>query len=313
MTKEHKHIRSSLFGFNKNDVNRYINNLEKQKNMELDELKESIAVITAENNMWERDLQELKDLLDKQLEQQEFMEYALGKAETQIRPLIIRAAENETESTSIIDEKKELNYDAKINNYNENSKKAAFNLENHLSLEVEINNNISEEILLGDILECIPEDIPENISEKEEFENSTSNVETLLEEQSFKEEQNFENESDKLENTDSNISVFDVEQDFDNDNTEFSEDNIKGIKDNQEEVIDKTSHCVIETDNSELNLPTISVEENDTNSNQLKSSMSVSEDEDEISCSASFVDGESGEFSEFEKVEELSEVKHKVT
>lgn len=302
MTKEDKNIRISLFGFNKNEVDKYINNLEKQKVNQLEELKESIAMITTENKMWERELEELKDFLNKQLEQQEFMEYALDRAKTQIRSLIIRAAENEFESASVIEEKKELVYDEKTNNSNENSVEAAFNLENDLLSKLEINNNVSREIPLGDITEYISE----NVSEEKELENSTFKVETLPE------EQNFQNESDNLQSTDSNISVFDVEQDFDNENAEFSEDNIKGIKDSQEEVIDENSHCLIETDNSELNLPTISVEKNDTNSNELKSSISFLEDADKIKSSESFLDEEFGELSEFEKVEELPEVKKKI-
>lgn len=106
MTKEDKNIRLSLFGFNKNEVDKYINNLEKQKVSQLEDLKESIAMVTAENKMWEKELEELKVLLHKQLEQQDFMEYALSKAETQINSLIIRGEENKSESTSIIDEKK---------------------------------------------------------------------------------------------------------------------------------------------------------------------------------------------------------------
>jgi hypothetical protein len=108
MTKEDKNIRLSLFGFNKNEVDKYINNLEKQKVSQLEDLKESIAMVTAENKMWEKELEELKVLLHKQLEQQDFMEYALSKAETQINSLIIRGEENKSESTSIIDEKKDL-------------------------------------------------------------------------------------------------------------------------------------------------------------------------------------------------------------
>lgn len=139
MTKEDKNIRLSLFGFNKNEVDKYINNLEKQKISQLEELKESIAMVTAENKMWEKELEELKVLLHKQLEQQDFMEYALSKAETQINSLIIRGEENKSESTSIIDEKKDLkNIALDMKTFSEEQ-----NFENDKLEKIDLNTTIS--------------------------------------------------------------------------------------------------------------------------------------------------------------------------
>lgn len=300
MAKEGKNIRLSLFGFNKNEVDKYINNLEKQKNTQIDELKESIAMLTAENKMWERELEELKELLDNQLKQQEFMEYALNKAETEIKPLIIKTIEKKVKSISVMEEIEESDNNVTINDFNKNSQINECKLENDVVSNSEVDNIISQEILL--------EDVSKNISDKKELESSALNMTTLAE------EQNFENISEKLacDSVDTDIAesqqdcnILDGKKDFKN--SEFIDDNIKNVEEFQEEVINKTSHVLIEKDNSEFNLPTISVEMGNTNENEGKSSTNFWEQEDDIKSSTSFWDEE---FEEFEKVEELSEIKN---
>lgn len=309
MTKEGKNIRLSLFGFNKNEVDKYINNLEKQKINQLEELKESIAMITSENKMWERELEELKEMLDNQLKQQDFMQYALNKAETEIKPLIMTTVKNKNDSISVIKGIYESDNNVVINDLNEISEVNVCKLENDVLSNSEENDIISQEILLEDMRK----NMQENISDKEELENSTLKIATVEEEKSF------ENISDKLESDFLHTNVLEREQHFNmseeenaSENSEYIEDIAKDVPEIQEEVINENSHVLIEEDNSELNLPNISVKISNENNNEAKSLTNFWEEENDIEACKSFWDEDFEEFSEFEKVEELSEIKKKL-
>lgn len=302
MIKKGKGIRLSLFGFNKNEVDKHINNLEKQKITQLDELKESIAMITAENKMWERELEELKELLDNQLKQQEFMQYALNKAETEIKPLIIRTVEKKVDSVSVMKEMEEPGDNIIINDFNENSEVDVCKLENNVVSNLKVDNIISQEILL--------EDISENMPDKKELESSTLNI------AASEEEYNFENVSDKFDSDSLYINILENQQDLkmfekekDSKNRECIDDIIKNVKGAEDEAINETSSALIEKDNSELNLLTISAEISDINNDEGKSLTNFKEEENDMKSSTNFWDEEFEELLEFGKNQELSEVK----
>lgn len=307
MAKEGKNIRLSLFGFNKNEVDKYINNLEKQKINQLEELKESIAMITSENKMWERELEELKEMLDNQLKQQDFMQYALNKAETEIKPLIMTTVENKIDSISVIKGVDQSHNNGMINDFNEIPEVDVCKSENDVLSNSEENDIISQEILSEDI----PKNMQENISNKKELENSTLKIAIVEEEKSF------ENISDELDSDSLHTNVLEREQHFnmfeeekDSKNSECIEDIAKDVPEIEEEVIKENSHELIEEDNSELNLPNISVEISNENNNEAKSLTNFWEEENDIEACKSFWDEDFQEFLEFEKVEELSEIKN---
>jgi cell division septum initiation protein DivIVA len=110
-------FRGSLIGYNKDQVNRYMNKLTQQKKDSIDELKKNISALYTENLMLERELERLKQQLTYSVEQEDFMKFALLKLEEKIVPVFEKLAEEEVISISMLGETQEMSYNTKINDY----------------------------------------------------------------------------------------------------------------------------------------------------------------------------------------------------
>jgi nitrogenase molybdenum-iron protein alpha/beta subunit len=82
MANRSYNIKLSTFGYNKNQVNRYIERLDRQRKLQLEEIKEDISIINTENEVLERKLKELKYNLDMELKQQRFIGHELNESDT---------------------------------------------------------------------------------------------------------------------------------------------------------------------------------------------------------------------------------------
>jgi hypothetical protein len=193
MAQEELIISKSLFGYRPNLVDKFINDISNSNCEKVKEIKNKIIYLKIENARIKKEMSELRNQVEEQTKSEEFMEFALEKAEELI-PLLNELVDKQLFEVSEIYIRQETALNSKIDEFNNTIKNTKEQL-NSLLKDVICNSeslgqNMKSVIDKKDSYKCILNKINKTGESKilnEVDENKAENVKSIMEKDIVKE------------------------------------------------------------------------------------------------------------------------------
>jgi hypothetical protein len=153
MTNASKRISTSLFGYDKNQVKEYIEELHIVHDKRIEEVRNRVNLVKSENEKLAQEMEKLTEELHTQLKPDEFMEFALGRFH-EWKDLVGETARDEAQEINIIMENQRKAFEKKIQEVDDDINVMQNQLDILLKNVLIKNENLSENVkmFIGDKL-----------------------------------------------------------------------------------------------------------------------------------------------------------------
>ncbi|MCM8710207.1 hypothetical protein M2651_04095 [Clostridium sp. SYSU_GA19001] len=273
-------IGKCIFGYEKKEVEKYVDKLKNTQYEKLKKLKNKILHVKMENVKLKKEIEELKSYLEEQMKNEELINFALLKAEDTIT-VINKFIMSEAEKIKAVYEQEEVIFNNKIEEFNHTIKNTQEQLGSLLNDILDSSENFNEKVkrfidakdsykgILNEINrteETKPLELKQNIEKKEiikpkeresMFSLSIDDAEDFAESEITKTEENTENKED------CSIEPKLIAEDFNNIRYKYLVGKIAG-----EDLFDKNNNVII-SKNSIITADVVNKAENEGKLAQL--------------------------------------------